>query len=140
MNTRKRKPFVGRDFKGDNRQGIYFTLSFKKEDEPVYQQLMRMKGNNIATSELVVDACRLKFGIADLDLMKTVILERYIDKDLVGPRLFKTFEDIMEWELKNTPIHDIVIKWGITPQQFSCLLYLFGMRTRELLKDRIIVN
>lgn len=123
------KHTVGRNFKGDmtKRRGNFLSISFKMEDHQVLDQLRKFLENDaLPISETVVDAIRLKFGVKDLMLVRSVILEKYADKKLVGPRLFKTFDDIFEWELQNNPdLRDLAIKWNIARQTMGCLAYLY---------------
>lgn len=127
----EKKATVGRHFKGDmrNRSGNYLSISFKQEDIPILEQLKRIIADDkIPISETVVDAIRLKFGVNDFSLARTVILEAYRDGELVGPnmKLVKTFDDVFEWELQNTrDPRAIADKWRISRQTMGCLAHLY---------------
>lgn len=137
---KKRKHVVGRDFTGDmnNRPGSYLSVSFKKEDLPVLEQIKRLAlKDGVPASEIVVDSVRLTFGALNLEIIKESILQRYVLRELTGPELFKTFYDVLEWELANNSIPDIIIKWGISLQNFCCIMYLYGISFRRELKEFI---
>ena len=127
----KKKPTVGRFFKGDTgrtKSGTYFSVSFKAKDMDLFYMIKQiMEEKKMSASEIFVDAIRLQFGNRDLSLTKEMVLQRYVDGSLKGPSLFKTFEDVLEWELQNTKHCEIPLKWQISSQAFSCLLYLYGM-------------
>jgi hypothetical protein len=129
------RPTSGRKYKLDGqrrRTAKTIAVSFKREDVQVLEQLQRiLEQDGLPVSETVVDALRLKFGISDLNLVRAVLLEKYAAGELVGPRLFKTFDDILIWELKNSEdLLDIADKWGATRQQMACLVYLYFARPR----------
>jgi hypothetical protein len=108
------------------------AIYFRQEDTPILNQLIRMVETEqaLSVSEIVLDTLREKLGINDYSLLQNTILEKYADGKLQGPRLFKTFADILDWELQNGPVRDLLGKWNITERELAVMVYLhiYGLR------------
>ena len=73
-------------------------------------------------SEQVRIALRHTYCGKNLIDLKALILDKYAERQLVGPKLFKTFEDVLEWELQNRTIKQVIELWHISGRDMGLIL------------------
>ena len=119
---------VGRPFKNniDKKTGLVLAISIPAPQYPLLLALNRLSEEMCRSrSSIVCDALSIAFGSEDMNDVEDLILNKYADKIYAGPRLFKTFDDVLEWELKQKSISQIAVLWHVSFQTLGKLMYRY---------------
>lgn len=123
---------TGRKFEGDlskrTNKGAYLTISFPRGDLAIYDVMVELvKKGTGSFSELARVAFWHTYGGKLLDSTKQMILDRYANRELEGPKLFKEFEDVLLWEVQHRTFTEIKDLWRISGHDLGVLLLEIAM-------------
>lgn len=82
-------------------------------------------------SSLVVDAVERQYAATTIGDLQALILSKYEDGRLQGPKLIKSFHAILDWELQYSTIPDIMDKWGVDRWQMAQLMSSYCLAIEE---------
>ncbi len=117
----------GRKLKNDCKEVSNISISIPKNKQHLAQAMRKIIDMDLikdaSVSKLMVDATEIYLGQVNTSMLENVITDKYAEREIVGPKLFNCFNDILCWELRNKPLPDIAKLWNINHSQLAFILY-----------------
>lgn len=125
-----KKPIVGRPLIQNKVQfGGVISISFPRNQRDILLGLNEAtNAMRVSRSELARDALYMMYNVQSIVELETLILNRYRKGRLEGPSKITNFDNLLEYELKNSGLIKVALKWEITNKDMAHLLYRYCMK------------
>lgn len=103
--------------------GFHVPVSFRQEHMGIIENiddLVKSGRVNLSRSALILSACDMVYGKSNINLIEDHILARY---SIRSDRVFKDFNAVLNFELKQKSIGEIIELWQITNWDMAYILY-----------------